>query len=146
MFRLHHLCPSLLRAQRWTVKPRCQRPTVLCPLLTGRRTMLSEVAQSCPTLCDPIDGSPPGSPVPGILQARALECPSGCGAASPSQGRWDPDSLRPALSLGGQASAWEGSPAKITADSDCSHEIKRHLLLGRKVMINLLLLSRFSRV
>ena len=29
--------------------------------------------QSCPTLCDPIDGNPPGSPVPGILQARALE-------------------------------------------------------------------------
>ena len=30
-------------------------------------------SQSCPTLCDPIDGSPPGSPVPGILQARTLE-------------------------------------------------------------------------
>ena len=29
--------------------------------------------QSCPTLCDPIDGSPPGSAVPGILQARILE-------------------------------------------------------------------------
>ena len=29
--------------------------------------------QSCPTLCDPIDGSPPVSPVPGILQARTLE-------------------------------------------------------------------------
>ena len=29
--------------------------------------------QSCPTLCDPIDGSPPGSPVPGILHARTLE-------------------------------------------------------------------------
>ena len=29
--------------------------------------------QSCPTLCDPIDGSPPGSPVPGILQARVLD-------------------------------------------------------------------------
>ena len=29
--------------------------------------------QSCPTLCSPIDGSPPGSPVPGILQARTLE-------------------------------------------------------------------------
>ena len=28
---------------------------------------------SCPTLCDPVDGSPPGSPVPGILQARTLE-------------------------------------------------------------------------
>ena len=30
--------------------------------------------QSCLNLCDPIDGSPPGSPVPGILQARTLEC------------------------------------------------------------------------
>ena len=29
--------------------------------------------QLCPTLCDPIDGNPPGSPVPGILQARPLE-------------------------------------------------------------------------
>ena len=29
--------------------------------------------QSCPTLCDPRDGSPPGSPIPGILQARTLE-------------------------------------------------------------------------
>ena len=29
--------------------------------------------ESCPTLCDPIDGSPPGSPIPGILQARTLE-------------------------------------------------------------------------
>ena len=29
--------------------------------------------QSCPTLCDPIDGSPPGSHIPGILQARTLE-------------------------------------------------------------------------
>ena len=29
--------------------------------------------QSCPTLCDPIDGGPPGSAVPGILQARTLE-------------------------------------------------------------------------
>ena len=29
--------------------------------------------QSCTTLCDPIDGSPPGSPTPGILQARTLE-------------------------------------------------------------------------
>ena len=29
--------------------------------------------QSCPTLCDPMDDSPPGSPVPGILQARTLE-------------------------------------------------------------------------
>ena len=54
---------------------------------TGRRenskTLVAEIGertaaaakslQSCPTLCDPIDGSPPGSPVPGILQARTLE-------------------------------------------------------------------------
>ena len=33
----------------------------------------AESLQLCPTLCDPTDGSPPGSPVPGILQARVLE-------------------------------------------------------------------------
>ena len=33
----------------------------------------AKLLQSCPTLCDPIDSSPPGSPVPGILQARTLE-------------------------------------------------------------------------
>ena len=33
----------------------------------------AESLQSCPTLCDPIDGTPPGSPVPGILQAGTLE-------------------------------------------------------------------------
>ena len=37
--------------------------------------------QSCLTLCDPIDGSPPGSPIPGILQARILEW-----IATPSSG------------------------------------------------------------
>ena len=33
----------------------------------------AKTLQSCPTLCDPIDGSPLGSPIPGILQARTLE-------------------------------------------------------------------------
>ena len=33
----------------------------------------AKLLQSCPTLCDPKDGSPPGSPIPGILQARTLE-------------------------------------------------------------------------
>ena len=33
----------------------------------------AKAPQLCPTLCNPIDGSPPGSPVPGILQARTLE-------------------------------------------------------------------------
>ena len=50
-------------------------------------------------------GRAPGKPsLAGACWAQT-EFPSGCGAASPSQGRWDPDSLRPALSLGGQASA-----------------------------------------
>ena len=34
---------------------------------------IAKSLQSCPTLCDPTDGSPPGSPIPGILQARTLE-------------------------------------------------------------------------
>ena len=47
-------------------------------MTTGKTIALTAAAaakslQSCPTLCDPIDGSPPGSAVPGILQARTLE-------------------------------------------------------------------------
>ena len=36
-------------------------------------TATAKSLQSCLTLCDPIDGNPPGSPVPGILQVRTLE-------------------------------------------------------------------------
>ena len=47
------------------------------PLITYFANMITAAAakslQSCPTLCDPIDSSPPGSAVPGILQARTLE-------------------------------------------------------------------------
>ena len=45
------------------------------PYMTTGKTMLcyAKSLQSLPTLCDPIDGSPPGSPIPGILQARTLE-------------------------------------------------------------------------
>ena len=39
----------------------------------GAAAAAAKLLQSCPTLCDPIDGSPPGSLVPGILQARTLE-------------------------------------------------------------------------
>ena len=39
----------------------------------GARLLLLLSLQLCPTLCDPIDGSPPGSAVPGIPQARTLE-------------------------------------------------------------------------
>ena len=40
---------------------------------TATAAAAAKSLQSCPTLCDPIDGSQPGSPVPGILQARTLE-------------------------------------------------------------------------
>jgi len=40
---------------------------------TNTAAAAAKSLQSCPTLCDPIDGSPAGSPVPGILQARTLE-------------------------------------------------------------------------
>ena len=43
------------------------------PILAFITTAAAKLFQSCPTLCDPIDGSPPGSAVPGILQARTLE-------------------------------------------------------------------------
>jgi len=183
--------------------------------------------QSCPTLCDPIDGNPPGSPIPGVLQARTLEWAaisfsnawrwkmkvkslscvllfttpwivahqvplsmgfsrqeywSGLPFPSPQIHRWyHPYSRKwrrtkepidesergewksyenvglklniqktnimvsspiPSWQIDGQTMetvrdfTFLGS--KITTDGDCSHEIKRHLLLGRKAMTNLL--------
>ena len=45
----------------------------LCELDNKKAAAAAKSFQSCPTLCDPIDGSPAGSAVPGILQARTLE-------------------------------------------------------------------------
>ena len=45
----------------------------LCLAAAAAAAAVAKSLQSCPILCDPIDGSPPGSPVPGILQARTLE-------------------------------------------------------------------------
>ena len=42
-------------------------------LMKVKAAAAAKSLQSCPTLCDPIDGSPLGSPVPGILQARTVE-------------------------------------------------------------------------
>ena len=46
---------------------------IVCQLYLNKAAAAAKSLQSCPTLCDPRDGSPPGSPVPGILQARTLE-------------------------------------------------------------------------
>ena len=53
------------------LKPTCSSEETAVPGYETSATAKS--LQLCPTLCDPIDGSPPGSPVPGILQARTLE-------------------------------------------------------------------------
>ena len=56
--------------------PRIESTSPVSPALAGgffTSAAATKSLQSCPTLCNPIDGSPPGSPVPGILQARTLE-------------------------------------------------------------------------
>ena len=49
------------------------KPHIYLYLLVKPAAAAAKLLQSCPILCDPRDGSPPGSPVPGILQARTLE-------------------------------------------------------------------------
>ena len=91
-------CPLGTQAPRWTPELFLNQCWSACPhavkhLLTpgggeGRHSVYcrapdkelgtdnaaaAKLLQSCPTLCDRINGSPPGSPVPGILQARTLE-------------------------------------------------------------------------
>ena len=48
-------------------------PSLFTLLISMCKAAAAKSLQSCPTLCNPIDGSPPGSPVPGILQAGTLE-------------------------------------------------------------------------
>ena len=62
---------------------------LMSPAHLGVRSLAAAAAakslQSCPTPCDPTDGSPPGSPVPGILQARTLEWVA---ISFPNAGKW----------------------------------------------------------
>ena len=61
---------ALRETQRSAFRPSSNSQGVFRPAAAGAA---AKSLQSCPTLCDPIDGSPPGSPIPGILQARTLE-------------------------------------------------------------------------
>ena len=88
---LHSICQQIWKSQQW---PQDWKRSVFIPIpkkgnakecsnyhtvaLTSAAAAAATAAtakslQSCPTLCDPIDSSPPGSPVPGILQARILD-------------------------------------------------------------------------
>ena len=59
----YSLTPYKKINSKWTKGPKCKAAAAAA----------AKSLQSCPTLCNPIDGSPPGSPIPGILQARTLE-------------------------------------------------------------------------
>ena len=60
--------------ERWAMNPGFLLPGLSTSAGVILRTAAAAKSlQSCPTLCDPIDVSPPGSPAPGILQARTLE-------------------------------------------------------------------------
>ena len=67
---------TILGGSKITADGNCSHEIKRC-LLLGRKVMTnlkwSEVAQLCPTLCDPVDCSPPGSSIHGIFQARVLE-------------------------------------------------------------------------
>ena len=63
--------PTPVRGSSPLPIPQPQAASSLLPV--SMDSPAAKLLQSCPTLCNPIDGSPPGSPVPGILQARTLE-------------------------------------------------------------------------
>ena len=131
-----------------SVRPHRRQPTRLCRPWDslGKNTRVgchflpqcmkvkSEVAQSCPTLRNPKDGSPPVSSVHGIFQARVLEwvaiAVSKIMASSPITS-WQIDGEK------GEAVTDSLLCSQITAAGDCSHKIRRRLLLGRKAMTNL---------
>ena len=87
---LHSICQQIWKTQQWQqdwksqfsfqsqrkVMPKNAQTTAQLHsshMLVTAAAAAAKSLQSCPTLCDPRDGSPPGFPVPGILQARTLE-------------------------------------------------------------------------
>ena len=79
---LDNLYLKIILPQKWYI---------LRILILNPYDVLCLVAQSCPTLCDPMDHSPPGSSVHGILQARILEwdaIPSSRGSSWPRDQTW----------------------------------------------------------
>ena len=124
--------------------------------ITSWQMCSAKLLQLCPTLRNPMDCSLPGSSVHGIFQARILRWVSISSSRESSQ---DGRELNPRLlclpPLVGRffttsITLWQIEQGKmeavtdfiflgsrITVDGDCSHEVKIHLLLGRKAMTNL---------
>ena len=106
----------------------------------------SSVAQLCPTLCDPMNRSMPGLPIHHqLLEFTQTHVHRVSDAIQPSHPLSSPSPPAPNPITSWQIDGETGETvadfilggSKITADGDCSHEIKRRLLLGRKVMTNL---------
>ena len=75
-FRLHNWITSVIHWGKILYRTGMsgnQKSSCLDYIKTTAAAAAAKSLQSCPTLCDPIDGSPPSSPIPGILQARTLE-------------------------------------------------------------------------
>ena len=79
---LHSICQQIWKTQQWLSDwkrlsfipvPKKGNAKECSDYHTVAAAAAAKSLQSCPTLCDPIDGSPPGSPIPGILQARTVE-------------------------------------------------------------------------
>ena len=87
--------------------------------------------QSCPTLCNPIDGSPPGPAVLGIFQARTLESVTISFSTGPITS-WQIEEEKVKV-----VTDFLFLSSKITAHGDYSHEVRRRLFLDRKAMTNL---------
>ena len=66
-------CVTFLKSQSWSVTRSSLESRSIRLWVHYLSAATAKSLQSYPTLCDPIDGSPPGSPIPGILQARTLE-------------------------------------------------------------------------
>ena len=65
------ICLRMVTFNQWAWNYQVSISEAICHIVPS--VPFAKLLQSCPTLCDPIDSSPPGSTVPGILQARTLE-------------------------------------------------------------------------
>ena len=71
--RNHKSHPSQLSPPKWVLTPNIKMTSGVVLYTLAAAAAAAKSLQSCPTLCNPIDGSPPGTPVHGIFQARVLE-------------------------------------------------------------------------